>query len=56
MGRKTVRTGDPADKGDRDILEVLVDLDRQDPRLVVGLRVTALFLDPQPASGAATPR
>ena len=34
MGRKTVRTGDPADKGDRDVLEVLVDLDRQDPRLV----------------------
>ena len=55
MGRKTVRTGDPADKGDRDVLEVLVDLDRQDPRLVVGLRVTALFLEPQPARGAATP-
>jgi ABC exporter DevB family membrane fusion protein len=44
MGRKTVRTGDPAEKSDRDVLEVLVDLDRQDPRLVVGLRVTALFL------------
>lgn len=44
MGRKTVRTGDPAEKGDRDVLEVIVDLDRQDPRLVVGLRVTALFL------------
>ena len=56
MGRKTVRTGDPADKGDRDVLEVLVDLDRQDPRLVVGLRVTALFLDPQSARGAAAPR
>ena len=56
MGRKTVRTGDPADKGDRDVLEVLVDLDRQDPRLVVGLRVTALFLDQQSARGAAAPR
>ena len=44
MGRKRVKTGDPAEKSDRDVLEVLVDLDRQDPRLVVGLRVTALFL------------
>lgn len=44
MGRKTVKTGDPAEKSDRDILEVLVDLDGHDPRLVVGLRVTALFL------------
>jgi ABC exporter DevB family membrane fusion protein len=45
MGRKTVRTGEPSEKGDRDVLEVLVDLDRQDPRLFVGLRVTALFLN-----------
>jgi HlyD family secretion protein len=45
MGRKTVRTGDPSEKGDRDVLEVLVDLDRQDPRLFVGLRLTALFLE-----------
>jgi len=44
MGRKTVRSGDPAEKRDRDVLEVLVDLDHADPRLVVGLRVTALFL------------
>jgi HlyD family secretion protein len=44
MGRKTVRTGDPAEKSDRDVLEVLVDLDRQDPRLFVGIRVTTLFL------------
>jgi multidrug resistance efflux pump len=54
MGRKTVRTGDPAEKSDRDVLEVLVDLDRHDPRLVVGLRVTALFLkDPGAASAKA---
>jgi multidrug resistance efflux pump len=45
MGRKTARSGDPAEKSDRDVLEVLVDLDRQDPRLVLGLRVTARFLD-----------
>jgi HlyD family secretion protein len=44
MGRKTVKTGDPAEKSDRDVLDVLVDLDRAEPRLVVGLRVTTLFL------------
>jgi len=44
MGRKTVKTGDPAEKSDRDVLEVLVDLDREEPALVLGLRVTALFL------------
>ena len=46
MGRKTVKTGDPAEKGDRDVLEALIDLDRPEPRFVVGLRVTALFLGP----------
>ncbi|HXI91690.1 MAG TPA: efflux RND transporter periplasmic adaptor subunit [Blastocatellia bacterium] len=44
MGRKKVRTGDPAEKADRDILEVLIDLDEKDRALVVGLRVTARFL------------
>jgi HlyD family secretion protein len=46
MGRKTVRSGDPAEKRDRDVLEVVVDLDAEDARLVIGLRVTALFLKP----------
>ena len=46
MGRKQVRTGDPAEKSDRDVQEVLVELERKDPRLVVGLRVTAVFEDP----------
>jgi ABC exporter DevB family membrane fusion protein len=55
MGRKRVRTGDPAEKSDRDVLEVLVDLDRQDPRLVVGLRVTALFLKDAGPAAASTP-
>jgi len=44
MGRKKVRTGDPAEKSDRDVLEVLVDLDETDKRLAVGLRVTVRFL------------
>jgi HlyD family secretion protein len=54
MGRKTVKTGDPAEKGDRDVLEVLVDLDRAEPRLVVGLRVTALFLKGDPAKAGSS--
>lgn len=54
MGRKTVRSGDPAEKSDRDVLEVLVDLDRQDPRLVMGLRVTAVFLKDAKTPAAAT--
>ncbi|MEP7341855.1 MAG: efflux RND transporter periplasmic adaptor subunit [Acidobacteriota bacterium] len=44
MGRKQVRTGDPAEKSDRDVLEVLIDLDERDERLVVGLRTTVRFL------------
>jgi HlyD family secretion protein len=44
MGRKKVRTGDPAEKSDRDVLEVLIDVDGKDKALVVGLRVTTQFL------------
>ncbi len=44
MGRKKVRTGDPAEKGDRDVLEAVVDLDPSKPPLIVGLRVTIQFL------------
>ena len=44
MGRKRVRSGDPAEKSDRDVLETIVDVDQTDKRLVVGLRVTAQFL------------
>jgi HlyD family secretion protein len=44
MGRKTAKSADPAEKSDRDVLEVLVDVERQDPRLVIGLRVTTRFL------------
>jgi len=46
MGRKRVRTGDPAEKADRDVLEVLIDLNEKDTALIVGLRVTAQFLAP----------
>jgi ABC exporter DevB family membrane fusion protein len=45
MGRKRVLTGDPAEKSDRDILEVLADIDSKDERLIVGLRVTVQFLN-----------
>jgi HlyD family secretion protein len=45
MGRKTVRAGDPAEKADRDVLEVLIDIDQPDPKLVIGLRVTVSFLE-----------
>lgn len=44
MGRKKVRTGDPAEKSDRDVLEVFIDLDGAGEHLVVDLRVTVQFL------------
>ena len=44
MGRKKVRSGDPAEKSDRDVLETLVDLDKSDLPLALGLRVTVQFL------------
>lgn len=44
MGRKRIRTGDPAEKADRDVQEIVVELDQVDPRLVVGLRATVVFL------------
>jgi HlyD family secretion protein len=44
MGRKNVYNSDPADKKDRDVLEVLVDLDRGSPPLPIGLRVTIRVL------------
>lgn len=44
MGRKHVRSGDPAEKADRDVLEAIVTLPSPAIRLVVGLRVTAVVL------------
>jgi HlyD family secretion protein len=45
MGRKKVRTGDPAEKSDRDVLEILIDLDETAGDLVVGLRTSVQFLN-----------
>ena len=44
MGRKSVLTGDPADKSDRDILEVIAQLQGA-TELPVGLRVTVEFVE-----------
>jgi multidrug resistance efflux pump len=44
MGRKSISTGDPSDKSDRDILETVIDLDDNSKPLPIGLRVTVLFL------------
>jgi hypothetical protein len=37
------RSGDPAEKADRDVLEAIVTLPSTNVRLVVGLRVTAVL-------------
>lgn len=44
MGRKSISTGDPSDKSDRDILEAVIDLDDSSRPLPIGLRVTVQFL------------
>lgn len=44
MGRESVATGDPAQKADRDILEVTADLSQQANALPIGLRVTVQFV------------
>ncbi len=54
MGRKKVRSGDPAEKSDRDVLEVLIDVEGKDQALVVGLRVTTQFLSGQKEQAPAT--
>lgn len=43
MGRKRVLSGDPAEKRDRDVLDVLVELDGRPAAAVLGLRVTVVF-------------
>lgn len=43
MGRRSVVTGDPAQKADRDVLEVTADLDQSSTALPIGLRVTVQF-------------
>jgi multidrug resistance efflux pump len=43
MGRKSVITGDPADKTDRDVLEIIAQLEASAVALPVGLRTTVHF-------------
>jgi ABC exporter DevB family membrane fusion protein len=43
MGRKSIITGDPADKNDRDVLEVTAQLEPAATALPVGLRATVQF-------------
>jgi HlyD family secretion protein len=49
MGRKSIATGDPADKSDRDVLEAVIDLEDNSQPLPIGLRVTVQFLASKPA-------
>ena len=44
MGRKSISTGDPSDKSDRDILEAVIELSDNSRPLPIGLRVTVQFL------------
>lgn len=44
MGRKSISTGDPSDKSDRDVLEAMIDLQDNTRQLPIGLRVTVQFL------------
>jgi len=43
MGRKSISTGDPSDKSDRDILEAVIELEDNSRPLPIGLRVTVQF-------------
>jgi multidrug resistance efflux pump len=45
MGRRQILTSDPADKSDRDVMEVIVDLEGGPEHLPIGLRVSAIFLE-----------
>lgn len=45
MGRKKTETGNPSEKNDRDVMDVLIDVAQNDKRLVIGLRVTVQFTE-----------
>jgi HlyD family secretion protein len=45
MGRRQILTSDPADKSDRDVMEVMIDLEDKPEHLPIGLRVSVLFLE-----------
>jgi len=44
MGRKSISTGDPSDKSDRDIFEAVIGLEDNTRSLPIGLRVTVQFV------------
>jgi hypothetical protein len=43
MGRRQILTNDPAEKSDRDVLEIVVDVESDASALPIGLRVAVLF-------------
>jgi hypothetical protein len=45
MGRRQILTADPADKSDRDVVEVLIALENKPDSIPIGLRVSVLFFD-----------
>jgi len=44
MGRRTILSGDPAEKADRDVREVVVTLDSTEARWPIGLRMLVFFM------------
>jgi len=56
MGRKSAISNDPADKADRDVQEVVVDLAASDKPLPVGLRVLVRFATQESAHVPAAPQ
>ena len=45
MGRRQILTSDPADKSDRDVMEVIIDFENASENLPIGLRVSVIFLE-----------
>lgn len=45
MGRRQILTSDPADKSDRDVIEVLIALENKPDNVPIGLRVSVLFFE-----------
>jgi HlyD family secretion protein len=45
MGRRQILTSDPADKSDRDVMEVMIDIDNKPETLPIGLRVSVIFFE-----------
>ncbi|HTS76980.1 MAG TPA: efflux RND transporter periplasmic adaptor subunit [Bryobacteraceae bacterium] len=56
LGRKTVLTGDPAEKTDRDVLETLIRLQPDANVLPLGLRVAVQFIQGEAGSSFKNPR